>query len=106
MLDGPTSRYEVIIKVTTEVNRRAAGRPLHDRGVDFIKKQSLIPRDAYFGLADEVKKLGMRFEGHVDVRGPRPLGHARPRRVQQRRGTNSDAERADASVFVVNGLTG
>jgi hypothetical protein len=65
MLDGPTSRYQVIIKVTTEEDGRAAVRQLHDRGVDFIKTQSLIPRDAYFGLADEAAKLGMRFEGHV-----------------------------------------
>ena len=65
MLDGPTSRYQVIIKVTTAEDGRAAVRQLHDRGVDFIKTQSLIPRDAYFALADEAAKLGMRFEGHV-----------------------------------------
>jgi imidazolonepropionase-like amidohydrolase len=65
MLDGPTSRYQVIVKVTTAEDGRAAVRQLHDRGVDFIKTQSLVPRDAYFGLADEAAKLGMRFEGHV-----------------------------------------
>ena len=65
MLDGPTSRYQVIVKVTTAEDGRAAVRQLHDRGVDFIKTQSLIPRDAYVGLADEAAKLGMRFEGHV-----------------------------------------
>ena len=65
MLDGPTSRYAVIVKVTTAEDGRAAVRQLHDRGVDFIKTQSLIPREAYFGLADEAAKLGMRFEGHV-----------------------------------------
>ena len=65
MLDGPTSRYAVIVKVTTAEDGRAAVRELHDRGVDFMKTQSLIPRDAYLGLADEAAKLGMRFEGHV-----------------------------------------
>ena len=65
MLDGATSRYQVIVKVTTTEDGRAAVRQLHDRGVDFIKTQSLVPRDAYFGLADEAAKLGMRFEGHV-----------------------------------------
>ena len=65
MLDGPTSRYQVIIKVTTEEDGRAAVRQLHDRGVDFIKTQSVIPREAYFGIADEAAKLGMHFEGHV-----------------------------------------
>jgi imidazolonepropionase-like amidohydrolase len=33
--------------------------------VDFIKIQSLIPRDGYFAAADEAKKLGMVFVGHV-----------------------------------------
>lgn len=65
MLDGPTSRYQVIIKVATAEDGRAAVRQLHDRGVDFIKTQSVIPRDAYFGIADEAAKLGMHFEGHV-----------------------------------------
>ena len=65
MLDGPTSRYQVVIKVATAEDGRAAVRQLHDRGVDFIKTQSVIPRDAYFGIADEAAKLGMHFEGHV-----------------------------------------
>ncbi|MGH9411233.1 MAG: amidohydrolase family protein [Vicinamibacterales bacterium] len=65
MLDGPASRYQVIVKVTTAEDGRAAVRQLHERGVDFIKTQSLVPRDAYFGIADEAAKLGMRFEGHV-----------------------------------------
>jgi imidazolonepropionase-like amidohydrolase len=65
MLDGPNSRYAVVIKVATAEDGRAAVRQLHDRGVDFIKTQSLIPRDAYLALADEASKLGMRFEGHV-----------------------------------------
>ncbi len=35
------------------------------QGVDFIKIQSLIPRDGYFAAADEAKKLGIVFVGHV-----------------------------------------
>jgi imidazolonepropionase-like amidohydrolase len=65
MLDGPASRYQVIIKIATADEGRAAVRQLHDRRVDFIKTQSLIPREAYLALADEAGKLGMRFEGHV-----------------------------------------
>ncbi len=48
---------------------RADGRRVVDdlkaRGVDFIKIQSLIPRDGYFAAADEAKKLGIVFVGHV-----------------------------------------
>jgi imidazolonepropionase-like amidohydrolase len=65
MLDGPTSRYQVISKVATAQDGRAAVRQLKARGVDFVKTQSLVPRDAYFAVADESKRLGLGFEGHV-----------------------------------------
>jgi hypothetical protein len=38
---------------------------LKQRGADFIKLQSLIPRDAVFAIADEAKKQGISFVGHV-----------------------------------------
>lgn len=65
MLDGPTTRYQAAIKVGTADEARAAVRMLKQRGVDMIKTQSLIPRDAYFALADEATKIGIPFEGHV-----------------------------------------
>jgi imidazolonepropionase-like amidohydrolase len=65
MLDGPTTRYAAAIKVATPEEARAAVRMLKDRGVDMIKTQSLIPKDAYFAIADEATRLGVPFEGHV-----------------------------------------
>ncbi len=44
---------------------RKAVDSLKNRGVDFIKVQSDIPRAAYFAVADESKKVGLPFEGHV-----------------------------------------
>src|ERR1700677_3148105 len=38
---------------------------LKSRGVDFIKVQSSVPREAYFAIADEAKKDGIPFEAHV-----------------------------------------
>jgi len=38
---------------------------LKSRGVDFIKVQSGVPRDAYFAIAEESKRVGIEFEGHV-----------------------------------------
>ena len=35
------------------------------RGVDFIKIQSYVPREAYFAIADECKKKNITFVGHV-----------------------------------------
>lgn len=65
MIDGPTTRYAAAIKVTTGDDARAAVRMLKGRGVDMIKAQSLIPREAYFAMADEANKIGIPFEGHV-----------------------------------------
>lgn len=65
MIDGPTSRYAAAIKVATPEEARSAIRLLKSRGVDMIKTQTLIPRDAYFAMADEANKLGIPFEGHV-----------------------------------------
>jgi imidazolonepropionase-like amidohydrolase len=65
MIDGPTSRYAAAIKVSTPDEARAAVRMLKERGVDMLKTQTLIPRDAYFAMADEANRLGIPFEGHV-----------------------------------------
>ena len=65
MLDGPTTRYAAAIKVATPDEARAAVRMLKQRGVDMIKTQSLMPKDAYVALADEATRIGIPFEGHV-----------------------------------------
>ena len=65
MIDGPTTRYAAAIKVATPEEARAAVRMLKERGVDMIKTQTLIPRDAYFAMAAEATRLGIPFEGHV-----------------------------------------
>src|SRR5204862_5028521 len=51
--------------ITTPDDGRKAVDMLQGRGVDFIKIQSGVPRDAYFAIAAEAKKLGIPFEGHV-----------------------------------------
>jgi imidazolonepropionase-like amidohydrolase len=65
MLDGPTTHYAAAIKVANDSEARVAVRMLKQRGVDMIKTQSLIPREAYFPIADEAAKIGIPFEGHV-----------------------------------------
>ena len=65
MLDGPTSRYAAAIKVATADEARIAVRTLKERGVDMIKTQSLLSKEAYFALADEAARIGIPFEGHV-----------------------------------------
>lgn len=65
MLDGPTTRYAAAIKVANAEEARAAVRMLKQRGVNMIKTQSLVPREAYFAISDEAARVGIPFEGHV-----------------------------------------
>jgi imidazolonepropionase-like amidohydrolase len=65
MLDGPKSTYKAVIPIATPEDGRKAVDMLKSRGVDFIKVQSGVPREAYFAIADESKKVGIPFEGHV-----------------------------------------
>lgn len=65
MLDGPTPRFPSSIAIKTPEDGRHAVDDLKKRGADFIKLQSLIPRDAVFAIADEARKQGITFVGHV-----------------------------------------
>jgi imidazolonepropionase-like amidohydrolase len=65
MLDGPQPRFPSSIAIKTPEDGRRAVDDLKKRGADFIKLQSLIPREAVFAIADEAKKQGTPFVGHV-----------------------------------------
>jgi imidazolonepropionase-like amidohydrolase len=65
MLDGPKPRFPSSIAIKTPEDGRRAVDDLKRRGADFIKLQSLIPRDAVFAIADEAKKQGISLVGHV-----------------------------------------
>jgi imidazolonepropionase-like amidohydrolase len=65
MLDGPTPRFPSSAPIANAADGRRVVDDLTRRGVDFIKIQSLIPRDGYFAAAEEAKRLGMIFVGHV-----------------------------------------
>jgi imidazolonepropionase-like amidohydrolase len=65
MLDGPQPRFPSSIAIKTPDDGRRAVDDLKRRGADFIKLQSLIPREAVFAIADEAQKQGIPFVGHV-----------------------------------------
>jgi imidazolonepropionase-like amidohydrolase len=65
MLDGPKTQFPASIAITTPEDGRRAVDMLVGRGVDFIKIQSYVPRDAYFAIVDECKKKKVTFVGHV-----------------------------------------
>jgi imidazolonepropionase-like amidohydrolase len=65
MLDGPTPRFPSSAPVASAADGRRIVAELKNRGVDFIKIQSLVPREGYFAAAERAKQLGIEFVGHV-----------------------------------------
>ena len=54
----------------TEEHGRALARLLAARGVDFIKIYDQLPREAFYGLLREGKRLGLPVVGHVPLEVP------------------------------------
>jgi imidazolonepropionase-like amidohydrolase len=65
MLDGPEPRFPSSLPISTPEDGRKAVRDLKRGGADFIKLQSLIPREAVFAIAAEAKAQGISIAGHV-----------------------------------------
>lgn len=65
MIDGVKPDAEHRIGVETPEQARAAVDRLADAGVDFVKVHNGLPREAYFAVADETRKRGLRFAGHI-----------------------------------------
>lgn len=59
------ARPQLTFSPTTEAEARAAVVTLKQRGADFIKVYSLLPRPLFFVVADEARKRGLTFVGHV-----------------------------------------
>lgn len=65
IVDGPKPIWPGSIAVGTEAEARQAVIRSKQEGAEFIKVYSRLPREAYFAIADEAKKQGIPFAGHV-----------------------------------------
>ncbi len=65
IIDGPNPIWPGSISVGNESEAREIVRKLEESGVDFLKVYSLLPKEVYFAIADESKKLGIPFAGHI-----------------------------------------
>jgi len=65
IIDGPKPFWPGSISVSDEVEARQAVRQAKENGADFIKIYELLPREAFFAIADEAKKLEIPFAGHI-----------------------------------------
>lgn len=65
IIDGPQPVWPNSIVARNEDEGRKAVKNVKQWGADFVKVYSLLPRDAYFAIADEAKRQGLSFVGHV-----------------------------------------
>jgi len=66
LVDGPHPVHPTrSIIAGTEAEGRQTVTRVRQEGADFIKVYSLLPREAYFALADEATKQAVPFGGHV-----------------------------------------
>jgi ankyrin repeat protein len=65
IVDGPESIMPGQTVVSNEGEGRQVVRKVKKQGADLVKVGNYIPRDAYFAIADEAKKRGIPFGGHV-----------------------------------------
>ena len=64
-LDGNPPSFQPSMVVENAAEAALAVDKLQGGGVDFIKVQSRLQREAYFAIATESKNLGIPFVGHV-----------------------------------------
>ncbi len=67
MLDGPHPRWDGAIPIHDTAEARAAVRKEQERGAAFIKVYDGLSRAEYLAIADEAKRRGIPFAGHVPI---------------------------------------
>lgn len=65
IIDGPKPVWQGSVAVADAIGAREAVRSSRKDGADFIKVYNLLPRGAYFAIAEETKKEGIPFAGHI-----------------------------------------
>ncbi|WP_069167147.1 amidohydrolase family protein [Nocardia altamirensis] len=70
IIDGPPGVWPGSEVVATEAEARAAVRRTRDIGADFVKVYSLLSRETLTAIADESRRVGLPFAGHVPHRVP------------------------------------
>ncbi|WP_153030706.1 amidohydrolase family protein [Amycolatopsis sp. YIM 10] len=70
LIDGPHSVHGPTgaVTVSTPDEARAAVRTMKEQGADFIKVYSMLSEEALHAIAEESRRVGLRFAGHVPER--------------------------------------
>ena len=67
IVDGPKPYWDGSISVANEAQVRQAVTKVKQDGADFVKLYQFLPRDLYLAIAEEAKKQGIPFVGHVPI---------------------------------------
>lgn len=68
ILDGPWPQLESIsVVVADAAAARTEVDALKRNGADFVKVFNRLPREAYFAIAEESRRMGLSFAGHVPM---------------------------------------
>src|SRR5262249_20734071 len=67
MLEGAVGPSKGGLKVSNESDARQTVDMVKKSGADFVKVYDLVPREAFFAIADEAKKQGIPFARHVPL---------------------------------------
>ena len=67
IVDGPSPVHEGSLVIGDADSARRVVRAQRAAGAPFIKVYDRVPRETYLALADESRKLGISFVGHVPV---------------------------------------
>lgn len=70
IVDGPSAVWPGADVVGTEAEARAAVHRARDGGADFVKVYSFLSPECYAAIADECRRVGLPFAGHVPARVP------------------------------------
>ena len=65
IIDGPKPIWDGSIAVTNETQASQVVAKVKREGADFVKVYQGLPRETYFSIADEARRQGIAFEGHV-----------------------------------------
>ncbi|HEV3445251.1 MAG TPA: amidohydrolase family protein [Gemmataceae bacterium] len=65
IVDGPDPVWPDSLRAADANEGREAVRAIKTQGYDCVKVYNLLPRSAYFGIADKTKKLRFPLVGHV-----------------------------------------
>jgi len=67
IVDGPKPSWPGSVAAGTPEQGRAAVLQAKKDNADFVKVYTGLPRDVFFAIADECKKQGLSFAGHVPL---------------------------------------